>query len=372
MHRLLLIPSIVVLTLLGGAASSGKLANLLTLLLVFGAAPRILLAPAIAMDRAIGPWALVKATWRATSGQYWRLIGFFLLFLAASLIVAMAAASVVGTLATLALGPAEPMTVARLIVALASGLVQGVVASVYAAMIGRIVAQLPDRVDQRHLRGAVARQDVGEARVDEGFNLAPDGDEAGAAIGAQRGGVVEAAGVDMDAARAVAPGAGNRFGKQPAPVALPGISGDQTDKAQLARPRDAAVEFEHADRRVAVTHFEDFHCRMIDDRAQRRVAQDQPRKPQPRRSDGAKQDAVLSRSGMNAVKRERRRGDRHTGRAFAHFEIGDDRGELARGNVGQAHAQRASGGRLIRIASILPPVLSPNSVPRSYSRLNST
>ena len=31
----------------------------------------------------------------------------------------------------------------------------------------------------------------------------------------------------------------------------------------------------------------------------------------------------------------------------------------------------ASGGRLIRIASILPPVLRPNSVPRSYTRLNS-
>ena len=142
---LVLIPAIVVLTLSGGAASTGKLANLLTLLAVFGAAPKILLAPAIAMDRALGPWGLVKATWRATSGQYWRLIGFFLLFLAASLILAMAAASVVGTLATLALGTAEPMSVSRLTIALAGGLVQGVVATIYAAMIGRIVAQLPER-----------------------------------------------------------------------------------------------------------------------------------------------------------------------------------------------------------------------------------
>lgn len=137
---LVLIPAIVVLTLLGGTA-----ANVLTLLVVFGAAPRILLAPAIAMDRQLGPWGSVKATWRVTRGHYWRLLGFFLLFLAASLIFAMAAASVVGTLATLALGTPEPMSVSRLTIALVGGLIQGVVATIYAAMIGRIVAQLPER-----------------------------------------------------------------------------------------------------------------------------------------------------------------------------------------------------------------------------------
>ena len=142
---LVLVPAIVVLTVFGGAGSTAKVANLLTLLAVFGAAPRILLAPAIAMDRRLGPWALVKATWGATRGQYWRLLGFFLLFLAASLIFAMAASSVVGTLVTLALGKPEPMTVSRLIIALAGGLVQGVVATIYAAMVGRIVAQLPGR-----------------------------------------------------------------------------------------------------------------------------------------------------------------------------------------------------------------------------------
>jgi len=142
---LMLIPAIVVLTLFSGAASGAKLGNLLTLLVVFGAAPRILLAPAIAMDQKVGPWGLVKATWRATSGQYWRLLGFFLLFLTASLIFALAASSVVGSIAALAIGPSEPMSVSRLTIALAGGLVQGVVATIYAAMIGRIVAQLFER-----------------------------------------------------------------------------------------------------------------------------------------------------------------------------------------------------------------------------------
>ena len=36
------------------------------------------------------------------------------------------------------------------------------------------------------------------------------------------------------------------------------------------------------------------------------------------------------------------------------------------------HGQRTSGGKLIKIASMLPPVFNPNSVPRSCNRLNST
>ena len=141
---LALIPLIVVLTLAGGGAESGAstLANFLTLLALFGAGPRILLAPAIAMNEQLGPWGLVKRTWRASRGQYWRLLGFFVLFLAASLIMALAVSAVVGSIATLALGPSEPMSVSRLLVALAGGLVQGIAGTLYAAMLGRIVVQL--------------------------------------------------------------------------------------------------------------------------------------------------------------------------------------------------------------------------------------
>jgi energy-coupling factor transporter ATP-binding protein EcfA2 len=41
-------------------------------------------------------------------------------------------------------------------------------------------------------------------------------------------------------------------------------------------------------------------------------------------------------------------------------------------NSAACQGQRASGGSDIRIASTLPPVISPNRVPRSCSRLNST
>jgi len=139
---LVLIPSIVVITLVSGGQAAGGI-NGLTVLVVFALMPRILIAPALAMTEPLGPWGLIKATWRATRGQYWRLLSFFLLFLVASLIVAVAVSAVVGSFATLALGKPEPLTVSRLLVALAGGLVQGTVATIYAAMIGRLLVQLP-------------------------------------------------------------------------------------------------------------------------------------------------------------------------------------------------------------------------------------
>lgn len=143
---LVLVPLIIIITIAGGGAPTAQSAagaNGATLLLVFAMIPRILLVPAIAMREQVGPWALVKATWRATRGQYLRLVGFFALFLLASLIFALAVAAVVGSIATLALGKGDPMTVSRLLVALAGGIAQGIIATLYAAMVGRILVQLP-------------------------------------------------------------------------------------------------------------------------------------------------------------------------------------------------------------------------------------
>ncbi len=52
-------------------------------------------------------------------------------------------------------------------------------------------------------------------------------------------------------------------------------------------------------------------------------------------------------------------------RPFAHFEEGDDGREVARSNRFVTHFHFANGGRLIRMASMLPPVFRPKSVPRS-------
>jgi hypothetical protein len=143
---LLLVPLITVLLLAGGggppSAGTTRFVNSLTLLALLLLVPRVMLVAPFAVAGTSGSWALVTRTWRASRGQFWRLLGFFFLFLIASLILALAVSAVVGTLATLAFGAAEPLSLSRLLMALAGGLVQGIAGTLYAAMIGRVAVQL--------------------------------------------------------------------------------------------------------------------------------------------------------------------------------------------------------------------------------------
>jgi hypothetical protein len=96
----------------------------------------------IALLEPIGPWPLLKRCWELTRGSYWRLLGFFLTFLVGSLILGWVVESVAGVTFALLLGPSEPFTVSRLLSALAAGLVQGAVQTVYSVMVARIAAQV--------------------------------------------------------------------------------------------------------------------------------------------------------------------------------------------------------------------------------------
>jgi hypothetical protein len=143
---LLLVPAVTVLLLLagGGQPGAGSLRGINAVMVVamFIVIPRLVLVPPFAMAEPGGPWALVKRTWKASSGHFWRLLGFFLIFLIASLILALAVSAVVGSLVALTLGSAEPLSLGRLFIALAGGLVQGLAGTLYAAMVGRITVQL--------------------------------------------------------------------------------------------------------------------------------------------------------------------------------------------------------------------------------------
>lgn len=130
----------------GGAAQGatsrfGAAAMIVALL----AMPRILPLTALAMEEPLGPWRLLRRTLELTRGHYWRLLGFFLIFLIASLIIAVAVTVTVGTAVELLVGPSRPMSVSRLIIALVTGLMQGLVLSVYAAMTGKLTLQLLGR-----------------------------------------------------------------------------------------------------------------------------------------------------------------------------------------------------------------------------------
>ena len=141
---LAMIPLVILNLILNGPpGQTASPLQALPLIVAFAAAPKVLLVPALAMQERIGPWRLLKRSWNETRGQYWRLLGFFLLFLLASQILALAVTAVVGSLATLAIGAPRPWSVSQLLVALAIGLVQGVAATLYATMLGRIALQLP-------------------------------------------------------------------------------------------------------------------------------------------------------------------------------------------------------------------------------------
>ncbi|MCY7339510.1 MAG: hypothetical protein LH465_06105 [Sphingomonas bacterium] len=144
MFGLAVIPLVVIMALVSGGDArvmTGRI-TLLLIVVIFAAMPRILPLTAVAMASEGGPWRLLKETFRLTRGNYGRLLGFFLLFLVASFALAAAVTIAFGSAAALLIGPPEPMSVSRLIVALAGGLVQGVVLSLYAAMTGRITLQL--------------------------------------------------------------------------------------------------------------------------------------------------------------------------------------------------------------------------------------
>jgi hypothetical protein len=140
-----LIPLIVIDMLVTGAgkeAGASPFLQSVSILLAFAAVPRVLVMPAMAMDEQSGPWRLLKGSWSATRGHYWRLLGFFLLFLLASQVLVRATTAVVGTFATLLIGAPQPWSVAQLLVALVVGLVQGIAGALYAAMLGRMAVQL--------------------------------------------------------------------------------------------------------------------------------------------------------------------------------------------------------------------------------------
>ena len=133
-------------------------------------------------------------------------------------------------------------------------MVQTAVVVIVATMTARIYAQLAGRDQKRHLRGAVRGRMPSSARVGETLDRALVRRETGADVGRQRGRMIERAGVDVDAADAVAPGPAHRFGKQPAAVALAGQFRDEPDEGELALAGLAIIELEHADVRPALVN----------------------------------------------------------------------------------------------------------------------
>lgn len=123
----------------------GWLVLLLLAAVVLFVSVRLLPMVAVVAKGSDGPVAALKRTFRMTAGEFWRLLGFLLLLAIVFIVAAAAVGAVFGSMIILALGRPEPWSVSLLLIALAGGLVQAALVTLYTAMLARIAAQLEGR-----------------------------------------------------------------------------------------------------------------------------------------------------------------------------------------------------------------------------------
>jgi hypothetical protein len=106
---------------------------------------RFILASAIASAEEVGPIAILRRSWQLTAGRFWPLLGFFLTFLAAAIIVLVAVRSAFGVAIGLLVGKIQPLSTSALILALVQAAVSAAVSTLFAVMLARIYLQLAGR-----------------------------------------------------------------------------------------------------------------------------------------------------------------------------------------------------------------------------------
>ena len=103
---------------------------------------RMLMTSAVASAESANSLQIIKRSWALTSGHWLRLLGFFLAFLFAAVVIVAAVSSIIGIVAELALGGTDPMSVGALFVSLITQIVSASVSVVLMLMIARIYVQL--------------------------------------------------------------------------------------------------------------------------------------------------------------------------------------------------------------------------------------
>lgn len=158
---LLFLPMLVLLMILLAAAfGSGEIlaiqqqlaagqidGSLVLVILVWAAlfliiAVRVCLTVPVAIAETSNPLTMIKRSWVVTRGHFWKIFGFILLLVIATLVVMFAASSVFGIIVALTAGTPEPMSLAGLLLGLLAGAVQAAFVAVYMLMLARIYVQL--------------------------------------------------------------------------------------------------------------------------------------------------------------------------------------------------------------------------------------
>jgi hypothetical protein len=105
----------------------------------------IVVAAPVASAEAAGPIQILRRSWELTSGHFWRLFAFLLLFMIGAMIVVAAVQSVGGLIARLSLGPIQPFSFSALVVALLDAVANAAVITVMSVILARIYVQLSGR-----------------------------------------------------------------------------------------------------------------------------------------------------------------------------------------------------------------------------------
>jgi hypothetical protein len=106
---------------------------------------RMIMATPVASAESAGPIAIIRRSWELTSGYWWPLFGFLLLFFVGAIVLQLAVASAIGLVVLLALGQADAFSASALIIALVEAIVAAAVAVLLMTMLARIYVQLSGR-----------------------------------------------------------------------------------------------------------------------------------------------------------------------------------------------------------------------------------
>lgn len=103
-------------------------------------------APVASAERG-GPLRIIKRSWQLTSGHFWRLFGFILVFFIGALVLMVGVEAAVGVVVGLLIGPIQPMSASAIILALVHALLNAAVTVLLAVMTARIYTQLAGRAE---------------------------------------------------------------------------------------------------------------------------------------------------------------------------------------------------------------------------------
>lgn len=100
------------------------------------------LSAAIATTEDGGPIHIIRRSWAITSGNFWRLLGYLVIYFIGTAIAVFAILSISALVFSLLFGRVEPMSASALLLSIVSALLNGCLILILALMLARIYVQL--------------------------------------------------------------------------------------------------------------------------------------------------------------------------------------------------------------------------------------